>query len=225
MKKVNIYNQIAGRYDKTIALFNSLNHWVFTRNLPSNRQNVLEIGCGSGHLLVLLDKYFEEVCGIDKSRKMIDLAKQKVKHANLVIKNANKLPYEDNFFDFIVSNISFLYLNRSRAIRETTRVLKPGGKLVIAEVIKEKNIVRKRVEKIFLRYLWSIPRMILKYGLRRTIIALRYINSPSWTKITREENHLLLTQEEFKKLYLDLLPGVKFGNANYKVVYLVWQKQ
>ena len=221
----DVYNEIAHTYDKTIALINSLNHWMFVRNLPLKKERVLEIGCGPGHLLILLENYFDKIYAIDKSEEMISLARKKTNRAKFSIKDANKLPYKDNFFDCVLSNMSFLYLDRSKAIREAMRVLKPEGKLIISEVIKEENILRKKIEKLILRYLWSLPRMISEYGIEGTIKALQYIEGPLWSRITKKEDSLLLTRKQFKAFYSDILPKVKFGFANYKVVYLAWEKQ
>lgn len=147
----NSYNKIAKDYNKTIAIINSLDDWVFIKHFPQNRQRVLDIGCGSGHLLVVMSGYFEESYGIDKSKKMVELTKAKNKKFEAICGDAEDLPYPDNFFDDVVSHTVFQRLNKEKALKEAKRVLRRGGKLVIAEVVLENNKIRKIIEKFLLQ--------------------------------------------------------------------------
>lgn len=220
----DIFNEIAERYDQTIALINSLDDWVYTRNLPIKRDNVLEIGCGSGHLLKVLSNYFRECCGIDSSKKMIELAQKKDSRFKLIVGNAEELPYRDEYFDYVVSHTTFHHLNQKKATEEVKRVLKRGGKFVLVDVVLEKNKFRKRFEKYFYKYLMTMPRMIFRNGIKKTIEAWKYVGNQKWVEHVRAEKHLYFDKEQFKDFYSKLLPGVKFGVSNNKIGYLVWEK-
>lgn len=220
----DVFNEIAERYDKTIALINSLDDWVYVRNLPSSRRRVLDIGCGSGNLLNVLSKYFIECYGIDNAKEMIELAKRKDTNFKLVCGNAERLPYEDEYFDYVVSHTTFHHLDQEKATEEVKRVLKKDGKFVMVDVVLEKNKFRKKLEKFFYRYFLSWLRMALRDGIKKTIGAWKYSEGPIWSGHIRSEKHLFLNKQQFKDFYSRLLPGAKFGTANYVLGYLVWRK-
>lgn len=225
MKRINnFFDQIAENYASTVALFNGLDDWVYIRNFPRKRNRVLEIGCGPGNLLSSMDKYFDKTYGIDSSVKMIGLAKSKNKNANLVHGDAHHLPYPDNHFDCVVSHATFHYLKREDALSEAVRVLNMGGRLIMAEVVIEPNLISRKVEKVALRYLWSLPRLVYKHGINKTIEILKYLGGKEWVESTKKARKQLFTKKKLKRFYSSYLPGATFGTARYKIVYFVWIK-
>lgn len=98
------------------------------------RPRVLELGCGTGTLLRMLESRFETF-GIDISEQAITMAKQVTQAAKLYQRDASDLSiFGDAFFDVVISNHMFEHLDsRSivNALRETNRVLIPGGVFVM----------------------------------------------------------------------------------------------
>jgi len=93
--------------------------------LKSNSK-ILDVGCGKGFLLYEFKKLLPgcEVKGLDVSSYAINNAKEEVKK-NLVLGNANKLPFEDNYFDLIISlnTLHNLYCyDLKKALSEIERV-------------------------------------------------------------------------------------------------------
>ena len=93
--------------------------------LPENAK-ILDIGCGKGFFLYdfLTICPLSQIFGIDISEYAIQNSKPEVKE-NLIIGNANHLPWEDNFFDLVVSFNTFhnLYnFDLEIALKEMERV-------------------------------------------------------------------------------------------------------
>jgi len=110
-------------------------------------RKVLDLGCGSGRHLVYLAEQGFEVFGIDIAQRATELAANWLKEKGLWAELRagsvfERLPYEDNFFDAI---ISVRVINHGRiedirsAIKETQRVLKSKG-LIFVEVRKERKV-------------------------------------------------------------------------------------
>ena len=97
---------------------------------------LLDVGCGPGVMAQeMLDKGFD-FWGVDAAPAMIDEARQRFtdhEQAHFSVADATSLPYPDGFFD-IVTCIGVLDHadNHNAAIKEMTRVLQPGGTLVIS---------------------------------------------------------------------------------------------
>jgi arsenite methyltransferase len=102
---------------------------------PSNR--VLDLGCGSGWATRLVAKRFQpkKIIGIDISDEMVRRAQQQSKGiANIEFKQgaAEKIPAPESSFDKIFSIESFYYWpDQMTGLKESRRVLAPGGKLFI----------------------------------------------------------------------------------------------
>lgn len=97
---------------------------------------LLEIGYGSGVFMPELARHAGELFGIDPHTMATEVEDVLRKHgveASLVTGSAEVLPYADGFFDCVVSVSAIEYVDDiEAACRELTRVLKPGGRLVIA---------------------------------------------------------------------------------------------
>lgn len=111
-------------------------------------EKMLDIGCGTAHLIDLLLKTHDkaEFYGIDISPNMIEQAKKKVgDKATFTLGSADSLPYDDNTFDIVCCVQSFHhYPYPEKAVSEAFRVLKPNGLYIISDSgFKNKGFLQK----------------------------------------------------------------------------------
>lgn len=92
----------------------------------------LDISCGRVHLPKLARARGAIAHGLDLSHAALKLGRERTGVTNVVTANSQELPYADNSFD-VISNIGSLehYVDMHAAIREMTRVLKPGGRAYV----------------------------------------------------------------------------------------------
>ncbi len=128
MKPVN-YNQISKIYDDVregdLALIQRL-----TQKLPSKSDvRVLDIGCGTGNYTDLFQKLSRvQVYGIEPSAGMLDKARQKNKNITFKSGQADNIPFDNDFFDFVyMTDVVHHVLDIKAMFEETWRILKPGG--------------------------------------------------------------------------------------------------
>ncbi|HVW87760.1 MAG TPA: class I SAM-dependent methyltransferase, partial [Bryobacteraceae bacterium] len=98
-------------------------------------RRALEIGCGPGRLMRPMSRHFGEIHGIDVSDEMIARAREKLRgvpHAVAHHASGSDLTlFPDSYFDFVYSYAVFQHIPSADVVfsylRETVRVLKPGG--------------------------------------------------------------------------------------------------
>lgn len=104
-------------------------------NIEAN-QRVLDLGCGTGTMVVLLKRKYPaaQIVGLDPDPKALQRAKKKVKRAGVSVQLdegfADKLPYDEDTFDRVLSSLMLHHLeeqDREKMLREVLRVLKPAG--------------------------------------------------------------------------------------------------
>lgn len=139
------YSYIEGRWEKVAALM--VKHY----NLKAG-DKILDIGCGKGFMLFDFLKIEPglEIYGLDISEYAIKNSKPEIK-TYLSLGNASLLPYEDSFFDFVLSINTFHNLfnfELEKALREMSRVSK-GKKYICVESY------RSELEKANLLY-WQV---------------------------------------------------------------------
>lgn len=102
-------------------------------------KRVLDLGCGSGDLTVLLALAKARVVGVDLSPGMVDVARRRVERfvpeakAEFAAAPAEKLPLEDASVDVILGRFILHHLDIPRAAKECARVLAPGGQALFVE--------------------------------------------------------------------------------------------
>ena len=107
-------------------------------------ERVLDVGCGPGSLALLAKERAGtqgEVCGIDPSAPMIDLAREKAQKAGADVRFEvgliEQIPFPDGHFDVVLSTFMLHHLPddlKRRGFREIARVLKPGGRLLAVDL-------------------------------------------------------------------------------------------
>jgi ubiquinone/menaquinone biosynthesis C-methylase UbiE len=116
---------------------------LLDRARVADRQRVLEIGCGTGNLLTALGRRRPdlEAVGIDPDPAALRRARRKAARRRLPIRYdrafAGELPAAEDSFDRVLSSFMLHHLDddeRTRALREARRVLRPGGELHVVDV-------------------------------------------------------------------------------------------
>jgi ubiquinone/menaquinone biosynthesis C-methylase UbiE len=124
-------------------------------NIP-NGNSVLDIGCGTATLTVMLKKYYPkaEITGLDIDPEVLEIARNKSQasgvNLNLIQGLSYELPFPDNAFDYVFSSMMLHHLttdNKKRTLQEAKRVLRPGGLLYIADFGKPHNLPMSLVSR------------------------------------------------------------------------------
>ena len=123
-------------------------------------ERVLDLGCGSGWATRLLARLvgdgpegFGQVVGIDVSDEMVRLAREESKEFEntlYVWGSAQHIPWEENFFDKVLSVESFYYYpDQDRALMELFRVMAPRGRLfILINLYKDNQYSLQWVDKL-----------------------------------------------------------------------------
>ena len=101
---------------------------------------LLDLGCGAGHLSYAAAELVREVVAYDLSSEMLNIVetesqKRSLRHLSVIQGHAEALPFEDASFDLVCTRYSaHHWTDIQGALRETRRVLKPNGLLVVMDV-------------------------------------------------------------------------------------------
>lgn len=93
-------------------------------------KRLLDVACGGGHLIEQAMK-FVSCWGIDISEVAVKEARERNPLAEISVANAEKLSFENEYFDFITCNSLERFVNMSLALKEMRRVLKEEGKVLL----------------------------------------------------------------------------------------------
>jgi len=106
--------------------------------IPSH-WTLADLGCGSGILSAQISPFIKQVIGIDNSEPMLIAAQQRTEHAtNIDLRKGEltALPINDNAVDATLCIIVLSYIKDAQsAIAEMARVLKPGGRAVVVDLL------------------------------------------------------------------------------------------
>ena len=100
------------------------------REFNDARPRILDVGCGTGANLQLLEK-FGDVEGIDVSEEALAFCRERG-HTNVRHGAAEQLPFDDGSFDIVTALDVVEHLDDDLAsLKEMRRVVKPGGRVVL----------------------------------------------------------------------------------------------
>ena len=194
---------------------------VFINQIPADKEiinepkRIIELGCALGHFLYWTMPYFTEVYGVEYSDYAI--AQSINKNFKVSKQFFNKHP--NNFFDVICSWDVFEHVpNIEDYIKESNRILKPGGKIILTtpnsksisfKLFKEKWIDIAPPEHVLIYSKKSLERLFRKYGFKNIKIqcSSRYSLNPilpiytifTWFLGTKPTKQMDKDYEKFRK--------------------------
>jgi len=131
------YDKKAREYEKTLdGKYTLPFNMYLSGHVPLNDQDrILDVACGNGRLLKMItQKAKVEAFGIDISEEMVKTAQEENREISFYVSEADKTPFEDNFFDVLTVCCAFHHFVDPEAfLKEAHRILKPQGKIYIAD--------------------------------------------------------------------------------------------
>jgi SAM-dependent methyltransferase len=109
---------------------------------------VVDFGCGSGANTVLLANRGAEVWGVDISQDLIRLARRRLvvngraRGAQFVVGSAHDLPFPDGSVDVLFGIAILHHLDLAQVSGEVHRVLRPGGRAIFQEPVRNARAIR-----------------------------------------------------------------------------------
>lgn len=104
---------------------------------PKSGDRIIDIGAGRGKKAARISQAFPgtELFAVDPSERRVAKAKRDYPSVRSTVAGAEKLPFEDAFFDKAYSTMALHHFSDlDRALGEVARVVRPGGLYVVLEV-------------------------------------------------------------------------------------------
>jgi SAM-dependent methyltransferase len=158
LRSTDWYRDVVASYDSVAEdyashFFDELSNKPFDRNLLTRfveltpqQGRVCDLGCGPGHVAGFLAELGADVIGVDISPAMVEVARRLNPRLEFEIGDMLHLQFSDGRFAGIAALYSLIHIDRSRlplALRELSRVLAPGGRLLAAFHVGEGEIHRE----------------------------------------------------------------------------------
>lgn len=126
---------------------------TFQKALPAGATDILDVGCGTGELSLLLAGMGYRVTGLDLSDKMLDRAKAKAAACGLNIRyekgDAENPPYGGDTFDVVFNrHVLWTLPNPKKALEGWKRVLKEGGRVMIVDGVWDDHTLDSKARRL-----------------------------------------------------------------------------
>jgi demethylmenaquinone methyltransferase / 2-methoxy-6-polyprenyl-1,4-benzoquinol methylase len=165
-----VFENISSKYDFMNSVISFQRHIAWRKDIMK-RMNVrkgskaLDLCCGTGDWTLALAKVVGsngQVLGLDFSKNMLEVAKQKVaaeslSNIELIHGNAMDLPFEDNSFDYVTIGFGLRNVpDIKQVLSEMNRVVKPGGKVVCLETSQPTMPVFRQIYYFYFKHIMPI---------------------------------------------------------------------
>jgi SAM-dependent methyltransferase len=97
--------------------------------LPADASDVLDLGAGTGKLTTRLVERGLDVVAVDPIPEMLELLSNSLPDTPALLGTAEEIPLPDNSVDAVVVAQAWHWFDRELAVKEVSRVLRPGGRL------------------------------------------------------------------------------------------------
>jgi SAM-dependent methyltransferase len=137
---VALWTRAAASYDTEIPYFTRMGEHIVEHAQLATGEKVLDVACGKGATLVPAARAIGasgHVTGIDIVPAMVDAARTAADDAHLpnvdvIVMDAEALEFDDLSFDVVINAFGLGFMRPERALPETRRVLRAGGRLVVS---------------------------------------------------------------------------------------------
>ncbi|WP_374723475.1 class I SAM-dependent methyltransferase [Calidifontibacillus erzurumensis] len=139
-----IYKIWSPIYDKIFnsGIFLKARKKIFQEIPFQSGQNVLFVGVGTGADLELINTSEINITAIDLSPAMLNQVRKKFSHSSIQFlqMDAQNMEFNNDTFDYVVASLILSVLpDADKCLKEMTRVLKAGGKIIIFDKFVPKN--------------------------------------------------------------------------------------
>lgn len=161
-----LFGRIARRYDLLNTIMSGGRHYAWRRiaaraaTEPALSGAALDVACGTGDFALELARHpaIDRVVGIDFVQQMLLIARAKAARrpphvaTSFLAADAHALPFPDHAF--VCATVGFgvrNFIDVPLALREMARVVRPGGRVVILEIVRmeRRNLRSRLLPKLF----------------------------------------------------------------------------
>jgi SAM-dependent methyltransferase len=168
--------------------FEGLRDEIISRAQPRQGERVLDVGAGTGLLALAVAPSVAHVIAVDSSPAACRLLEAKagdreITNIEVVVADARELPLADSSIDIALSNYCLHHISDADklvALSEFARVLRPGGRLVLGDMMFNLGFRSARDRRVIVHLAFAMLRGHPVAGLRRLLInLLKTIVAPS----------------------------------------------
>ena len=206
-------------YDRDEWNHNNHYHQFLLRQLPEHSQTILDLGCGVGQFSRLISRKADNLVALDLSPKSIETAKQRSYQFNNIdyqVADISQWQFPQEHFDVITSIATVHHLSLNKLLPKLQTALKPGGMLLILDLLEHQNIRDTLNDCVAVPSNW----WFLKTKNRH--IKFNPVAAEAMREHLRTDEYLTYSQAE--EIYTGWLKTAKVRRHLYWRYSVVWQK-
>lgn len=192
-------------------------HNSLLQHVPPNCGNALEIGCGTGAFARDLARVCKRVTALDLSSEMIRIARARsAQFGNVEFQLADAMTWNfpHSHFDFVCSIATLHHLQQRELFLKMRETLKPGGVLVVLDLVRSDNLFERMLDGVGLGVSASLR--LIHNGRLQPPAEVR----KAWEQHGKHDSYLTIRQ--VRALAGELLPGATVRRCllwRYSLVY------
>ena len=216
----------AADYEWRAAHRNPAYYDFFVTMAPACARSLLDVGCGSGRLTLLLATRAHAAFGLDPSETLLTLGRERGRalqqsNTHWMVGDIEHPPYPPARFDYIVSCNALRLTDLNQSLGQIRNLLAPGGRLAIKDVVKTSRVPAPQILLHFYATMRNVRGMRAMYGTSTMLGILRdRFSRESLALMSRERSWV---GERAHAAYTRSLPGCRISGQGSSVVIL-WDK-